>query len=63
VIIPGYFTDWWKPFVTKNTLMGNGMKLLEKVSIAASACILLAALVFWTIQIRGVLELLRLAYG
>jgi hypothetical protein len=43
--------------------MGTGMNLLEKISIAASACILLAALVFWTIQIRSVLELLRLAYG
>ncbi len=43
--------------------MGNGMKLLEKVSVAISACILLVALVYWTIQIRGVLELLRLAYG
>ncbi len=36
---------------------------LEKLSIGISCSILLVAFVFWALQIRGVIELLRLAYG
>ena len=35
----------------------------EKVAAAVSAAILLAAIVYWVIQIMGVMEALKLAYG
>lgn len=35
----------------------------EKIAIAASAVIVLGAIVYWAVQIVGVLEILELAYG
>jgi hypothetical protein len=35
----------------------------EKIAVAASAAILLAAAVYWTVQILDVIETLKLAYG
>lgn len=35
----------------------------EKVAFAVSAGIVLAAIVYWIVQIAGVIEMLRLAYG
>lgn len=35
----------------------------EIFAIGVSSAILLSAIVYWVIQIQGVLELLRLAYG
>ncbi len=35
----------------------------EKIAVAVSAAILLAAAVYWTVQILDVIETLRLAYG
>jgi len=43
--------------------MGKELNVLEKVSIAVSCGILLGALYFWVIQVRSVIELLRLAYS
>ncbi len=43
--------------------MSNSKKSVEKLSIIVSVGILVAAIVFWTIQVRGVMEMLRLAYG
>jgi hypothetical protein len=35
----------------------------EKIAAAVSAAILLAAAVYWTVQILDVIETLKLAYG
>lgn len=35
----------------------------ERLALAVSGGIILAAILFWAIQIKGVLELLKLAYG
>jgi hypothetical protein len=35
----------------------------EKIAVAVSAAILLAAAVYWTVQILDVIETLKLAYG
>ena len=35
----------------------------EKIAIAVSSAIVLAAIVYWIVQIIGVIELLELAYG
>jgi hypothetical protein len=35
----------------------------EKVAVAVSAAILLVAAVYWIVQVVGVIETLKLAYG
>lgn len=40
-----------------------GMDRLELVALSASSTVIVVALVYWTIQISGVLEMLELAYG
>jgi len=35
----------------------------EKIAVAVSAAILLAAAVYWTVQVLDVVETLKLAYG
>ncbi len=35
----------------------------EKVAVGVSAAILLAAAVYWTVQIRDVIATLKMAYG
>lgn len=40
-----------------------GMDRLELVAVGASSTVIVVALVYWTIQISGVLEMLELAYG
>jgi hypothetical protein len=35
----------------------------EKIAVAVSAAILLAAAIYWTVQIVAVIETLKLAYG
>lgn len=49
----------------KNGLSSSAKKILgkEAVAIAISIAILVSAGFFWVIQIRGVIELLNLAYG
>lgn len=42
---------------------GNQAGILEKVALGASSVIIAAAVVYWTIQIVGVIEFLQLAYG
>jgi hypothetical protein len=37
--------------------------LREKIAIAVSGAIVLAALIYWIVQIRAVMEMLELAYG
>jgi hypothetical protein len=39
------------------------MNLREKIAAAVSLAIILTAAVFWVIQIRGVMEMLKMAYG
>lgn len=39
------------------------MGIQEKIAAAVSAIIILTAAVFWIVQIRGVMEMLRLAAG
>lgn len=40
-----------------------GMDRLEIVALSVSSAIIVVALVYWTIQINGVLEMLEMAYG
>jgi len=37
--------------------------LLEKVAVGVSSATILAFVVFWSFQVRSVIELLQLAYG
>lgn len=46
-----------------DTAQNSGLSTIEKVAAGSSAAILLAGLVFWVIQIRGVMEMLEMAYG
>lgn len=39
------------------------MGMREKIAAAFSAAIILSAAVYWIVQIRGVMEMLELAYG
>ena len=39
------------------------MGIRAKIAAAVSAAILLAAAVYWIVQIRGVMEMLEMAYG
>lgn len=41
----------------------NTFSTREKIAIGASAAIVLGAVVYWVVQIAGVLEILELAYG
>lgn len=41
----------------------TGMDRQEIIALSASSVVLVVALVYWVIQIRGVLEMLELAYG
>ena len=41
----------------------KGMSGRELAAVFCSGAIILAAAVYWVIQIRGVLEMLELAYG
>ena len=35
----------------------------EKIAVAVSGAIVLASIIYWAVQISGVIETLRLAYG
>ncbi len=39
------------------------MKALEKRAVVVSAAIIITALIYWIVQIRGVMEMLEKAYG
>ena len=41
------------------TIMGTR----EEIAVAVSAAIVLASIIYWAVQISGVIETLRLAYG
>jgi hypothetical protein len=41
----------------------NRMSIREKVAIAISGAIIIAAIVYWIVQIVDVLAILELAYG
>jgi len=41
----------------------KGTCLRERVAVFSSGAIIVAAAVYWVIQVRGVLEMLELAYG
>lgn len=40
-----------------------GMDRLELIALSASSAVIVVAIVYWTMQISGVLEMLELAYG
>jgi len=44
-----------------NVAAGVGTR--EKIAVAVSAAIVLATLIYWAVQISGVIETLRLAHG
>lgn len=44
-------------------MRGRHMQLREKIAAAVSLAIILTAAVFWIMQIRGVMEMLEMAYG
>lgn len=41
----------------------KSFSLREKIAVAASAAIVLATVIYWIVQVRGVMEMLELAYG
>lgn len=41
----------------------TGMDRLEIVALSVSSAVIVVALVYWTLQISGVLEMLEMAYG
>ena len=40
-----------------------GMDRLEVIALSVSSAVIVVAIVYWTIQISGVLEMLEMAYG
>jgi hypothetical protein len=44
-------------------MTGTKLRSPEKIAVGASAAILLAAAVYWTVQILDVIATLKLAYG
>lgn len=44
-------------------MTGTKLSSQEKIAVGVSAAILLAAAVYWVVQILGVIETLKLAYG
>lgn len=48
---------------TTHTAEDGALTTIEKVAAGSSAVIITAGIVFWIIQIRGVMEMLELAYG
>lgn len=40
-----------------------GMDRLELVALSVSSIVIVVAIVYWTMQISGVLEMLEMAYG
>jgi hypothetical protein len=41
----------------------TGMDRLELIALGASSAVIVVAIVYWTMQISGVLDMLELAYG
>lgn len=41
----------------------SGLDRLEIIALSASSAVIVIAIVYWTIQISGVLEMLEMAYG
>lgn len=41
----------------------SGMSKVEMIAAGTSAAIIVVGAIFWIIQIRGVMEMLELAYG
>ena len=41
----------------------EGMDRLEFVALGASSAVIVVALIYWAIQVSGVLEMLEMAYG
>lgn len=40
-----------------------GMDRLEMIALGASSAVIVVALIYWTNQISGVMEMLEMAYG
>lgn len=47
----------------ESNVSANGLSTIEKVAAGTSAVIILTGLVYWVIQIQGVMEMLEMAYG
>lgn len=41
----------------------EGMDRLELVALGTSSAVIVVALIYWAIQVSGVLEMLEMAYG
>ncbi len=41
----------------------EGMDRLELVALGTSSTVIVVALIYWAIQVSGVLEMLEMAYG
>jgi hypothetical protein len=44
-------------------MSSNTVSTREKIALAVSGAIVLAAVIYWIVQIVGVLEILEMAYG
>lgn len=47
----------------ETNVTANGLSTIEKVAAGTSAVIILAGLIYWSIQISGVMDMLEMAYG
>lgn len=47
----------------ESTVSPKGLSTIEKIAAGTSAVIILTGLVYWIVQIRGVMEMLEMAYG
>jgi hypothetical protein len=52
-------------FTDKVTIMGTEKKLgtQEKIAAVVSAAIVLTVVVYWAVQIKGAMDMLKMAYG
>jgi hypothetical protein len=46
-----------------NTAEESGMSKAEIIAASTSAAIIVVGVIFWIIQIKGVMEMLEMAYG
>lgn len=46
-----------------NESKATGLSTIEMVAAGTSAAIILTGAIYWVIQIRGVMEMLSMAYG
>lgn len=47
----------------ESNVSASRLSTIEMVAAGTSGAIILAGLIYWVVQIRGVLEMLEMAYG